>query len=454
MREVYAHIDDHWMEAVEDIKRLCRQPSISAQGMGMAEMVDLLVQVMGDYGIHAQVLPNPSGGYPVVYGEVAGESDRCLLFYNHYDVQPPEPLELWTTPPFEPTLYDGNLRARGVSDNKGDIVARLLALSAFMRTRRRPPVSLKFLVEGEEEIGSPNIAAFVESHRQMLQADACIWECGGVNWRDEPVISLGLKGILYVELEARGASQDLHSSMATVVPNPAWRLVWALASLKDAEENIRIDGFYDAVLPASPQEIEAIESMPLDEDETRQSLGLKRFVKDATGFDYKSRHILEPTCTICGIESGYTGPGSKTVLPHVARAKLDLRLVPDQRPHDILAKLRRHLDRHGFDDIAIVPGIEGENPARTPLGAPFARLVADAAREVYAVDPVVVPSMAGSGPMYSFTDTLGLPTALVGVMYPDSGPHAPDEHIRLPDFVLGAKHIASIMERMASYDNT
>jgi len=450
MQQIYDYIDDHWQEAIEDLKRLCRQPSISAQGVGMAETVQLLVQVMHEYDINARVLPSPGDGYPLIYGEVSGGSPITLLFYNHYDVQPPEPLELWSSPPFEPTLYEGNLRARGVSDNKGDIVARLLAIRAYQKVWGKPPISVKFLIEGEEEIGSPNVAAFVERNRQLLEADACIWECGGVNWRNEPVVSLGLKGILYVQFEVRGASQDIHSSMATVVPNPAWRLVWALASLKDMEEAIHIDGFYDKVLPPGQQEIDAINAMPLDEEETRQSLGLERFVKGVRGFDYKSRHILEPTCNICGLDSGYTGPGSKTVLPCVAKAKLDFRLVPNQRPEDVLAKLRRHLDSHGFSDITIAPQIEGENPARTPLDAPFVGIVSAAAREVYGVEPVIVPSMAGSGPMYSFTDTLGLPTTLIGVAYPDSRPHAPDEHIRLADFILGAKHIAAVLERMAS----
>ena len=450
MQNIYDYIDDHWQDALEDLKRLCRQPSISAQGVGMAEVVQLLVRMMREYDIDAQVLPSPGDGYPLIYGEVAGDSPTTLLFYNHYDVQPPEPLELWGSPPFEPTQYESNLRARGVSDNKGDIVARLLAIRAFQKVRGKPPVSVKFIIEGEEEIGSPNIVAFVENNRQLLKADACIWECGGVNWRNEPVVSLGLKGILYVQLEVRGASQDVHSSMATVVPNPAWRLVWALGSLKDMEENIRIEGFYDDVLPPTQREIDAINAMPMDEEETKQALGLESFVKGVTGFDYKSRHIIEPICNICGLDSGYTGSGSKTVLPCLARAKIDFRLVPNQSPDDILAKLRRHLDSHGFGDVVIAPQTEGESAARTPLDSPFVSVVSEAAREVYGVEPVIVPSMAGSGPMHSFTDTLGLPTALIGVMYPGSSPHAPNEHIRLADFILGAKHIAAVLERMAS----
>jgi acetylornithine deacetylase/succinyl-diaminopimelate desuccinylase-like protein len=450
MKQIYDYIDDHWQEGVADLVRLCRQPSISAQGVGMPEMVQLLAQMMREYGISTRILPVPGGKYPVVYGELSGELPATILFYDHYDVQPPEPLELWTSPPFEPVQREGKLFGRGVSDNKGNTVARLLALRAFQKMRGKLPISVKFLIEGEEEIGSPNLGAFVERNRRLLKADACIWECGGVNWKDQPIIMLGLKGILYVELEARGASQDVHSSMGTVVPNPAWRLIWALASLKDMDENIQIAGFYDNVRPPAKQEIAAIKAIPPDDEETKQSLGLKEFIKGVSGFDYRSRYILEPICNICGIYSGYTGPGSKTVLPCVARAKLDFRLVPDQRPDEILSRLRKHLDSHGFSDIAIAPTTEGENPARTPLDSPFATIVAATGREVFGADPVIMPAMAGSGPMYYFTDTLGLPTAGIGVDYLGSRAHAPDENIRLADFILGTKHVAALLERMAS----
>jgi acetylornithine deacetylase/succinyl-diaminopimelate desuccinylase-like protein len=450
MKQIYDYIDSRWQEGIADLIRLCRQPSISAQKVGMPEMAQLLAQVMGEYGIKTQILPVPKSKFPVVYGEVAGESAVTLLFYDHYDVQPPEPLELWTSPPFEPVQREGKLFARGVSDNKGNIVARLLALKAFQKTRGKLPISVKFIIEGEEEIGSPHLGAFVKRHRRLLKANACIWECGGINWKDQPIIMLGLKGILYVQLEAHGALQDVHSSMGTVVPNPAWRLIWALASIKYIDEDIQIAGFYDNVRSPTKQEIRAIKAIPRDDEETKQSLGLKQFVKGVTGFDYKFRHILEPICNICGIYSGYTGPGSKTVLPSVAQAKLDFRLVPDQRPDEILSKLRKHLDSHGFSDITIAPTTEGENPARTPLDSRFVNIVASTAKEVFGAEPVIMPSMAGSGPMYYFTDTLGLSTAGIGVDYLGSRAHAPDENIRLADFILGTKHVAALLERMAS----
>ncbi|MFC1974171.1 M20/M25/M40 family metallo-hydrolase [Chloroflexota bacterium] len=450
MQQVHDYIDEHWHEALDDLIQLCRQPSISANGKGMVKAARLVSQMMHKYGLVAKILPTPNDGYPIIYGEAIGKSPVTLLFYNHYDVQPPEPLDLWSTPPFEPTIYQETLRARGVSDNKGNIIARLLALKAWQVVHGKLPVSIKFLIEGEEEIGSPNIPTFVEQNRQMLKADACIWEGGGINWKGQPTIRLGLKGILSVELIAEGASTDVHSSMATVVPNPSWRLVWALASLKDMNENILIDGFHDKILPPNQLETEAAQNMPLDEEETKKSLGLKRFVKGVSGLDFKKRHIFGTTCNICGLESGYTGQGMKTVLPRLARAKLDFRLVPDQRPEEIMAKLRQHLDKHGFTDVFISPKTEGENPARTPLDSPFVGTVSEAAKEVYKIDPVLLPNMAGSGPMFSFTNTLGIPTICIGVEYPDSRDHAPNENIRIVDFITGTKHVAAILEKLAS----
>lgn len=450
LERVYRHIDEHLEETIGDLVRLCRQPSVSAQKLGMAETAQLVSEMLRQCGLSVQLLPLPSGDYPVIYAELAGDSPKTLLFYNHYDVQPPEPLELWSSPPFEPTAREGKLYARGVSDNKGDIVARLAAIKAYRAVHGRLPVTVKFCIEGEEEIGSPHLSAFVQERAQLLKADACIWEGGGVNWQDQPLLTLGLKGILYVELEAKGANRDLHSSMATVVPNPAWRLLWALNTLKDREERILIEGFYDDVRPPSQADLEAIAHMPEDDEATRRSLGLEALLKGVRGNEFKRRHLFEPTCTICGLISGYTGEGAKTVLPSWARAKLDFRLVPDQQPEDILAKLRRHLDKAGFADISIAAAMEGEEPARTPLDAPFVRVVYEAAQEVYELEPVIVPTMAASGPMAAFTHTLGLPTVACGVNHPDCRMHAPDENIRIQDLIKGIRHIAAILRRFAA----
>ncbi len=445
MEQIYNYIDEHWLESIDDLKRYCAQPSIAAQGEGMEKCATLVSELLKDSGVEARIIPT-DGGYPVVYGELKGDSPYTLLFYNHYDVQPPEPFDLWTTPPFEPTIVENKLVGRGTSDDKGDLIVRLLAIKAFLKLRGRLPISIKFLIEGEEEIGSIHLASFIKKNRSLLKSDACYWEGGRVGWDDRAEIIAGLKGIIGVELEARGAVRDLHSSIGTIVPSAAWRLIWALATIKDADENILIEGFYDDVRPPTEAETESIKALPSDEAELKKNLGIKGFLKGLTGVDLNTYSILQPACNINGLISGYTGEGSKTVLPCQAKAKLDFRLVPDQRPKDIIAKLRRHLDKSGFEDV-ILTAAEGENPARTPLDSPFVKIVCEAAREVYGSEPILKLSMTGSGPMFPFMDILKVPVASSGVSNPDSRPHAPDENIRLADFLLAAKHIAAIMER-------
>jgi acetylornithine deacetylase/succinyl-diaminopimelate desuccinylase-like protein len=448
MEDVFRHIEGHQHEAIDELIRLCRLPSVSAEGRAIEETAELVSEMLRSLGFRTQILPKASG-HPVVYGELAGASrGKTLLFYNHYDVQPAEPLDLWSSPPFEPALRGDKLYGRGVCDNKGNIVARLAAIRAFQAVRGQVPLSLKFCIEGDEEIGSPGIEPFVEEHRELLAADACLWEGGGVNWQGQPQITLGVKGLLYVELEARGANRDAHSSYATVVPNPAWRLAWALATLKDPQENILIDGFYQRVRPPSPQERAAVEAMSPQEEETARSLGIDGFLKGVRGLDYRLRHLFEPTCNIAGLSSGYQGPGTKTVLPARATAKLDFRLVPDQDPEDVLEKFQRHLRQKDYGDVE-VRCLSAERPARTPMDHPFVSVVSEAARQVYGQEPVIIPSMAGTGPLYPFVKTLALPTTDCGIGYPESRIHAPNENIRLADFLHGAKHIAAVLEGFA-----
>lgn len=440
MRGVMEFIDKNFMEAIEDLKLLSRIPSVSARGEGIGEAVATLSELFSKYGLRTKVLKTP--GNPVIYAE-DGDSEDVLLFYNHYDVQPPEPLEEWESPPFEPEIRDGKLFGRGVADNKGDIVSRLLAVRAIKEVMGSLPVKVKFLVEGEEEIGSPNLPKLIEEKRELLSADACIWESGGLTWDERPIIALGVKGILYVEIEAKGASVDLHSSYAPIIPNPAWELVYLLASLRGRDGRILIDGFYDDVIPPSPLDESLITKMPLEEDRLKESLGIGEFVGGLSGDELKKNYIFSPTCNICGIWSGYTGEGSKTVLPSRARVKLDFRLVPWQDPEDIAKKLKAHLERRGFS--VEIKWWEGEKPARTPPDHPFVELVRRKAREVYGKEPVIYPSFAGTGPMHPFREILGLPVVCIGTGYPEARCHAPNENIRLGDFVLATKYIVSVI---------
>lgn len=440
-RYLEAHLD----ESIAELSRFCAQPSVAAQNWGMRECASLVMDMLRQRGFTVQIFE--TGGAPVVFGERPGRSDKTLLFYNHYDVQPAEPLDLWVSPPFEPALRDGKLYARGVCDDKGHLTSRLHALDAILAEEGELPCRVKFIVEGEEEISSVHLHDFVRNHRELLAADACIWEFGDVDHNDRPVQSLGLRGICYVELSVQTASQDVHSGTGgSIFPNAAWRLVWALNSLKGPDEHIRIPGFYDTVKPPSARDRELMAALPDVADEYRQRYHLDHFLKGLTGgVDLRIAEVFEPTCTICGLTAGYQGPGSKTVQPARASAKVDFRLVPDQTPEQVLKQLRAHLDAEGFGDVEIT-FIGGEAPGRTDPDDPFVKLVVDTSAEVYGAPMQIVPMVGGSGPNSIFLETLKLPIVTAGVGYPGAQAHAPNENLRLDLYLKGAKHITRILE--------
>ncbi|TMF27738.1 MAG: M20/M25/M40 family metallo-hydrolase [Chloroflexi bacterium] len=417
---------------LDELKALIRQPTVSAQGIGIADTARIVLDRARRAGIDASAR-SVNGGPPTIVGET-GRGERTLLVYNHYDVQPPDPLDEWETPPFEPTERDGHLFGRGVSDNKGNLMARLQAIEAYRATIGELPLRVRVLYEGEEESGSPHLAAFVDANADRLRADGCIWEAGYKDAAGRPTISCGLKGIAYVELRVRGAAKDAHSSVATIIPNPAWRLVWALATLKNDRDEITVDGFAQEVRQPTPAELGLLERLPFDETAMLRIHGISRFVGGLSGLALKRKHFYEPTCTICGIVSGYTGAGSKTVLPAIASAKIDFRLVPDLTPEKVATLLRAHLDRRGFSDVEIVPS-HGERPSRWPTDSLPARAAAVACRATYGVDPVVYPLMAGSGPMAQVCDRLGIPVTGFGSGNAASANHAPNENIAIADYV-------------------
>jgi len=447
MQDIYDYIDQHADEYVARLRALCRQPSIAAQAKGMAETADMVIELLRQIGAEPQLIPTE--GFPVAFGAIQGRAPRTLSFYDHYDVQPPEPLELWDSDPFAAEIRDGRIWARGAADNKGNLVARACAVEAFQKVRGELPLNVKFIVEGEEEIGSPNLPPFAEAHADLLAADGCIWEAGYKDTQGRPEIYLGVKGILYVELSASAAKSDLHSSWAAVVPNPIWRLAWALNTLKDQDERILIPGFYDPVREPTPEEIQALERMGFDEDGHRRQFGLPQFLGGRSGIPLLVKLLFQPTCNVCGISGGYEGPGSKTVLPNRAFVKIDFRLVPDQDPDQVCDQLRRHLDAHGFEDIEIKV-LGPEHPARTPMDDPLVDAVVETARQVYGVEPVVYPLTAGTGPMYELCQKFGIPSVSTGVGNAESNTHAPNENIVIADFIQGIKHIALIMERYAA----
>ena len=444
-------LEDGLESSLAELTRLVSQPSVAAQKLGMEPCAELVADMLRARGFATEVLP--TGGSPVVFAERAGVSPRTLLIYNHYDVQPAEPLELWTSPPFEPARRDGKLFGRGVSDDKGHITSRLHAIDALLATRGDLPCRVKFVIEGEEEVSSVHLPEFVRQNRERLAADACLWEFGGVDHRGVPLQYAGLRGICYVELSVETGTLDAHSGVGgSIFPNAAWRLVWALASLKGPDERIRIPGHYDEVRPPTARDRELMEALPEVADEYRARYGLAGFLRGMKGGpELRIAEVFEPTCTVCGLNSGYQGPGSKTVLPARASAKVDFRLVPDQTPERVVKRLRAHLDAEGFQDVK-VEFLGGEPPGRTDPDHPFIRLVAETATPVYGMPMQVVPMIGGSGPNHVFLHELDVPVATAGIGYPDTRAHAPDENMRIDLYLQHAKHVARLLEAFARQD--
>jgi acetylornithine deacetylase/succinyl-diaminopimelate desuccinylase-like protein len=448
LEKVYKHIDAKADDFVEDLVKLVKQPSVSAKGEGVEACAKLVDEMMQEIGLSTKIFRGEKGN-TVVYGEKRSKKSRkTLLFYDHYDVQPPEPLEKWTHNPFSGKIVKGKIYGRGASDNKGNFVSRLKAVQTLLEVAGDVPVSIKFFVDGEEEIGSPNLEPIIRKNKNSLSADAAIWEFGGTNRHGRPDIYLGLKGVLSIELKASGAAKDVHSANAPLVPNPAWRLVWALNLLKDKEENILIPSFYKNVISPSSEEIKCLRSIPFEEEETKKELHLKEYLHNRSGLEALKTLLYQPTCTINGLLSGYTGKGSKTVLPHEASVKLDFRLVPNQESGEIHQKLAKYLRRHGFGDLEIIKHGSTE-PTKTPINDPFVKLVAKTAEKVYGKKAVIYPLSAGSGPMHLFRNFLGYPVVSAGCSHPEANTHAPNENLKIESFIRGTKFMATLISDFA-----
>ncbi len=446
MEKVYQYIEEHKDEYIELLKKFCNQPSISTENVGIKEMAQMVKETIDSLGAETEEIK--TSGYPIIYGEIDGSKERTLLFYNHYDVQPVEPIEEWKTEPFNATIIDGKLYARGSADNKGSMLSRICAVDAYKKVYGFLPINVKFMIEGEEEVGSPNLRFFVDEYPEKVQADGLIWEGGSKNVDGPLQVALGVKGMCYIELHARGANTDLHSQHAAVVVNPAWRLVWALSTLKNEKDEILIEGFYDTVKPTTEEEIRFLENMQYDEEKMLKSRGLKSFINDLTGLKLKEKFLYEPTCNICGIESGYIGEGSKTVLPSFAKAKIDFRLVYNQKPEEVLELLRKHLDKHGFEDIEIVY-MSGKNPYRTDPNSLLAKTVIQNVERVYNLPPVVYRNLAGTTGMYDICEKTNIPAVLFGVGDDNSQIHAPNENVNIRDYIDGIKLTATVIHEFA-----
>jgi acetylornithine deacetylase/succinyl-diaminopimelate desuccinylase-like protein len=443
-REVYARIDQRFAEFVDDLSRYLRVPTISAAGEAQAEGAAATVGVLDKHGVRTRVLDVP-GGPPMVVGDAGADPARpTLVLYNHYDVQPVDPVGDWTHPPFEPVVDDGKLFARGVADTKGNVVAQALAQAAIREVTGGLPVSLRFMVEGEEEIGSPHLPAFARRHPELFRGDGATIEGAGHTPRGVPELYMGSKGILYLELRVRTAAVDQHSSLAASLPNPAWRLIGALRTIRDERGRVRIPGFYGPVPRPTREALDWLRRNPFDPATYRTTYGVREVHGGRTRLGRLVAYCYTPTCNIDGLLSGYTGEGLKTINPATAMAKVDFRLVPGQRPDAVLRALRAHLRRAGYADVEVVARGRFE-PGASPIGSRIGQALVAACRDVYGRPPAVYPWVGGSSSTWFYTSR-GTPAALPpGVGYSGSRIHAPNEHVRLEDARRAIKTFAALM---------
>ena len=402
-------------------------------------------------GLAVEILPTP--GHPVVLGEWrgAGPEAPTVLVYGHYDVQPPEPLELWETPPFEPSLRNGRIYARGAADDKGQLFLHLKALEAHLAIRGRLPVNVVVLAEGEEEVGSPNLVPFVKEHRDRLAAETVVISDSSMFAPGLPSLLFSLRGLAYFEIHATGPSTDLHSgAYGGAVPNPANALVRLVASLHDESGRIAVDGFYDDVATPPEETLVGIRALPFDAEEYAEEVGTTASGGE-DGYTPLERLWTRPSCDVNGILSGYTGEGAKTVLPASAMAKVSMRLVPDQSPDRVAALLREHIDANGHDgvDFELVE-LHGGRPWLAPVDGPHFEAAARALERSFGVAPVLAGEGGSIPIVVELEEILGANPLLIGFALPGANMHAPNEWFATECFEKGIETLIHLYDELAS----
>lgn len=403
----------------------------------MMEGARFVSSILSEIGFRTEV--KSYGGHPIVVGEI-GEGPISILMYNHYDVQPADPLELWDSPPFELVEKNGKLFGRGVSDNKGNIIARLAAIDTLKPYLDKLGVKVKWVIEGEEEIGSPTFPRVVEDLRTWLKADGGFWESASINRKGRLQIPLGFKGMLYIEIVVKGTCRDVHSGYSPIIPNPIWCLTYLLSSIKSCDGKVLIDWLYEDI-DIYPEAVELLKEVDLEElNELKTMLCIDKFNKGLEGFEALKTLYLSPSVNISGIYGGYIGKGSKTVIPSTAGAKIDIRLVPNQNPSKILEKFKQHVKSLGIENFEVI--LHGMYPAGyTKPNENIVIASVKAAEKVYKTKPQLIPLSSGSGPFYYIANYIGTPLTGAGIGYYDSRVHAPNENIRIEDFIKGVKHV-------------
>jgi len=449
LSDVSRYVDGHAERFVGDLCEFVRHPSESGRLADQRACAAYMVDLARRYGWEAEAVAVDELA-PIVYASYpAPPGGKRVLLYSHYDVVPAGPHEEWSHPPYGAARVDGRVIGRGTTDAKANVLALVNAFECFRGTRGHAPCGAVLVLDGEEERGSPNLVTFVDRYRDRLRADAALSFDGAIDPSGVPKIGLGTSGMLYVELTATGTPNDLHSAGARLYPNPAWRLIWALASVKGPDERITIDGFYDDVTPPTARDRALMDAMAWNDDLVKRELGLSQFVLGISGAPALERLLFQPCATVCGFVSGYTGDGPKGIVPSRASAKLEFRLVPQQTPERVLALLRSHLDRCGFQEVS-VETLATVETAKTDPDSAIARAVVAAARTLYG-EPIVKPTEEYAGRQGVWLGNyLGMPGVGTGVGPPGHRGHATDEFVTEEHYLRGIKFAAAIFEQYAA----
>lgn len=436
---------EHREESISQLVELLKIPSISALSQHRQDMrraAAWLKEALIRAGLeNVQIME--TGGHPVVYGDwLHAPGKPTLLIYGHYDVQPVDPLDLWETPPFEPDIRENKIYARGASDDKGQTFMHIKVVEALLKSRGSLPLNVKFCIEGEEEIGSPNLDQFVEKNKELLAADVLLISDTSMLDNGQPALCIGLRGLCGLEIAVQGPKRDLHSGVyGGGVQNPIHALVELLASMRDERGRITVEGFYDRVKPPAPEEGEAYRNIPFDEEQLRQDLEVPQLFGEE-GYTYLERTWLRPTLEINGIYGGFQGEGVKTVLPSQAGAKITCRLVPDQEPDEIIALIQKHIEKHTPKGVKVTTRLfDKGRPFVVSPDHPAIR-AAEKALEKAFNQPVAMVRMGGSIPIVeTFHRILKLPVVLMGFGLDSENIHAPNEHFHLENFDKGLEAI-------------
>jgi acetylornithine deacetylase/succinyl-diaminopimelate desuccinylase-like protein len=442
-------IDERFDVYLEDVFDLLRQPSVSSTGEGMNRCADLLCDLLEkrDFSTTRRIETNR---YPLVYAEnYVDESAPTVVFYGHYDVQPPGDTDRWETPAFEPTVRDGSIYARGSGDNKGQLVTHIFAVDALQAASEEPSINVKLLFEGGEENGSVGLINYLhDDPTELSDADLVYVADGPMHRSGRPTLIYGNRGILSIQLTHTCAKEDLHSgNFGGPIPNAANELVEVLASMYNGDR-ITVPDFYEDVT-ITEADHELIADIPSDEAAMRAELDIEQLATDQS---YYERLLLEPTMTINGITSGYEGEGMKTIIPHRADAKLDMRLVPNQNPNDIFDLIENYIKEQNSNIEVTKMGTFP--PMKTPLNTPAASAVLDALSDVWNDEPIEMPLLGGSLPAAHFRDSLDVPVLVVPYANPDQGNHSPNEHLDVDCLKKGIKTSARFIEQFRDNSQT